>query len=193
MKQFPGGWLSLENSFPQVITPIISYCSCNFGGPTIKGVIDYSSIFNTPTGGTWVPSPISISQEPIVIAVNSVHNSVDLLEADAMNSQTKMSNLNSSTPIQLRNFVYLYNNQSTPKWMTQILFDLGANNYNKLQISVFENSVSKGDSHGNIQVIDFGSGPFSGVGTFNFLFGEFHGLINLGIRLESTTNQSSIF
>jgi len=43
-----------------------------------------------PTGGTWATSPITLSQEPVVQAINVTFNAIDGIEAIAMNSQTKM-------------------------------------------------------------------------------------------------------
>ncbi len=193
MKQFSGGWLSLQNSNPQPIAPYLSFVKCTFAGPVNNAQIQYSNVFNNPTGGAWVDSPIVIHEEPTVNAINGSHNATDLLQSQAMNAQTLMANYGTSVPPQLRGLVYLYNNPTQSKWMSQIKFNLGASNYNKLQIGIMESSVTRGDVHGNVQVYDFGTGPFTGVGTFDFLFGEYVGPLNIGIRLESTTNQSSIF
>jgi len=89
MQNFPGGWNSLQNSFPQNITDVISVARATFGGPG-GGQIVYDNLFNTPTGGTWATSPITLSQEPVVQAINVTFNAIDGIEAIAMNSQTKM-------------------------------------------------------------------------------------------------------
>lgn len=58
---------------------------------------------------------------------------------------------------------------------------------------MLENVGTQGDMHGNIEVVDFGSGTFTGTQTLQFILSDNTGPVNLGIRLESTTNQSSIF
>jgi len=92
MYSFSGGWNSLENSFPQNITDIISVARATFGAP-VDGQIVYDSLFRVPSGGTWAASPITLSQEPDVQAINVTFNSIDGIEAIAMNGQTKMANL----------------------------------------------------------------------------------------------------
>lgn len=192
MKNFPGGWNAFENMNPSLITTYISTVKTTFGMPVNADVV-WSNNYNTPTGGTWGASPITINEEPTVMAVNGMHNGQELIYSQAMNSQTKMANLSTSIPSQLQGLVFLYNNPTTPRFMSRLKLDLGASNYNSIQISVFENSVTNGNEHGLIQVFDFGTGPFTGIGIFEFLFSSFTGQVNLGIRLESTTAVSSIF
>ena len=192
MRNFPGGWNSLQNSFPQNISDIISVARATFGAP-VDGQIVYDNLFNTPTGGTWAASPIVLSQEPDVQAINVTFNSIDGIEAIAMNGQTKMANLSASVPSQLRGLVYLYTPVGQPRFWNRLYFDLGASNYNRMQISIFENSVTRGDAHGNVQSYDFGTGPFTGIGTIQLLLSSFTGQINIGIRLESTGGASSLF
>lgn len=192
MKNFPGGWNALENMNPSLITTYISTVKATFGAPVNADVL-WSNNYNTPTGGTWGASPITINDEPTVVAVNGMHNGQELIYSQAMNSQTKMANLSSDVPSQLKGLVFLYNNPTSPRFLSKLSLNLGGLNYNSIQISVMENSVTNGNEHGEIQVFNFGTGPFTGVGTFEFLFSGYTGQVNLGIRLESTTNVSSIF
>jgi hypothetical protein len=97
MYSFPGGWNSLENSFPQSISSIISVARATFGA-TVDGQIVYDNLFRVPSGGTWGASPITLSQEPDVQAINVTFNAIDGIEAIAMNGQTKMANLSASVP-----------------------------------------------------------------------------------------------
>lgn len=108
--KFPGGWLSLENSNPMPISDFITYAALFNGSTTTDGQIVMSDVYNTPTGGTWVSSPISISTEPSVIAVDAPNDVTQQIIADSMNMQTKMSNLASSVAPPLVNLVYLYGN-----------------------------------------------------------------------------------
>jgi hypothetical protein len=192
MYSFPGGWNSLENSFPLNITDIISVARATFGAP-VDGQIVYDSLFRVPSGGTWSASPITLSQEPDVQAINVTFNSIDGIEAIAMNGQTKMANLSTSVPSQLRGLVYLYTPIGQPRFWNRIYLNLGASTYNRMQISIFENSVTRGDAHGNVQSYDFGTGPFTGTGTIQLLLSNFTGQVNLGIRLESSGGASSLF
>lgn len=110
--QFPGGWLALENSNPMPISDFITFASLFDGSSTTDGEIVLSSDYNNPTGGTWVPSPISITSEPTVIAVDAANDVTQQIIANSMNMQTKMANLAPSVAPPLQNLVYLYGNLS---------------------------------------------------------------------------------
>jgi hypothetical protein len=104
-----------------------------------------------------------------------------------------MANLSTSVPSQLRGLVYLFTPIGQPRFWNRIYLNLGASNYNRMQISIFENSVTRGDAHGNVQSYDFGTGPFTGIGTIQLLLSNYTGQVNIGIRLESTGGASSLF
>jgi hypothetical protein len=191
MTNYPGGWLSLENSSPMPITDIITFASVNDGSVT-KGVVLDSSTYHDPTGGTWAATPISITNAPTFNPVNPTYSLDDVMVADAMNMQTKSANL-TTAPSSLSSLIYLYGNNSDIRFSCDIVLSLGGLSYDSIQISVLENCVTYGDSNGNIQVIDFGAGPYTGAVTLNLILGQRFGPINIGIRLESTTNVSSIF
>jgi hypothetical protein len=191
MKKFPGGWHSLENSNPMPITDYILFASLSTG---FAGNVQYSSDFISPTGGTWMASPISINAEPNVAAIAGTPFPSKAYIADMMNMQTKMWNNSNNIPSQLQNMIYAYGNSSgDPEYVMTIPLDLGGSTYDSFQISVFENVATQGDAHGNIQVIDFGPGPFTGIINLEVTFSERTGPLNIGIRLESSTNQSSIY
>lgn len=192
--KFPGGWLSLENSNPMPISDFITYVALFNGSTTTKGQIVMSDVYNVPTGGTWVNSPITLTSEPSVIAVDAPNDVTQQIVADSMNMQTKMANLDSDVPPPLKNLVYLYGNFNEKlRYMCYLPISLSGLSYDLFQISVLENVGTQGDMHGNIEVIDFGVGPFTGTQTLQFIFSENMGPVNIGIRLESTTNLSSIF
>lgn len=192
--QFPGGWLSLENSNPMPISDFITYAAIYNGSTTTKGQVLMSSVYNLPTGGTWINSPITLTSEPTVNAVDAINDMTQQIVSDAMNMQTKMANLLSSVAPPLKNLVYLYGNFNEKlRYMCYLPISLGGLSYDLFQISVLENVGTQGDMHGNIEVIDFGVGPFTGTQTLQFIFSENMGPVNIGIRLESTGNLSSIF
>ncbi len=192
--KFPGGWLSLANSNPMPISDFITYVALFNGSSTTKGQIEMSSVYNEPTGGTWVNSPIAIASEPTVIAVDAPNDVTQQIVADSMNMQTMMANIAPNVAPPLKNLVYLYGNFSEKlRFLCNLPIDLGLSNYDLFQISVLENVGTQGDMHGNIEVVDFGTGPFTGIQTIQLVLSENMGPVNLGIRLESTTNQSSIF
>ena len=56
-----------------------------------------------------------------------------------------------------------------------------------------ENAATQGDEHGNVEVYDFGYATLTGLVTLNLFFSGFYGSVNLGIRLESLANVSSIY
>ena len=189
MASYPGGWNTLQNSMPQSISDILSFAKYGATG----GSIISSSVFNTPTGGVWQASPISISIGPIVVAVNGLVYPDQAQKAAAMNMQTKTYNANA--PLPLKTLIFAYGNKNTKMdFQSDISLNLGGLNYNLLQLSILENAATKGDSHGTIQVVDFGAGPFTGIQTLSLNISGYFGPLNLGIRLESTPGaQSSMF
>lgn len=192
--KFPGGWLSLENSNPMPISDFITFVALFDGSSTTNGEILMSDVYNVATGGTWVSSPISITSEPSVIAVDAANDITQQIVADSMNMQTKMANLAPTVAPPLQSLVYMYGNNSEKlRYMCYLPISLGGSSYDLFQVSVLENVGTQGDMHGNIEVVDFGAGPFTGTQTLQLILSENMGPVNLGIRLESTTNQSSIY
>lgn len=189
MSQLPGGWLDLSQSNPLPIANVIAYAMLG----TTAGTIKNSTNFNVPTSAPWVTSPLSFTS-PSVVAVNAVTNPDEAMLAQAMNAQTQMANLTAAFP--LTNLVYLYgNNPGELKYEMDIPVNLGVNNYDSVQISILENAATSGiDQSGKIQVIDFGSGPFTGALTLKLMLSGYYGEVHIGIRVNKiTTNNSSIF
>jgi hypothetical protein len=87
----------------------------------------------------------------------------------------------------------LYTPVGQPRFWNRLYLNLGGGTYNRMQISVFENSVTRGDAHGNVESYDFGVGPFTGTGTLQLLLTNYTGQVNIGIRLETTGGASSLF
>ena len=189
MRQYPGGWLDFVNMEPVSIAQYISFAV--LAGGAFNGVIQQVTTFNTPTGGSWQVSPLAITQEPVVQAINYTYSQSDVMLANAMNMQTQMYNPNA--PIPMQNMLFLYGNANELRFSNIISLDFGMSSYNLCQISVTENSATLGDAHGLIEVIDFGAGAFSGGLTLELTLGAIFGPVNIGIRLESTTGDSSIF
>ncbi len=194
MATYPGGWLTLENSNPIPISNFITLASI-FNGATTDGNIVMSSEFCNPTGGTWGATPITLNAEPTVAAVNSALFVNEVIKSRAINAQTKMANLAAICPPPLQNMVYLYGNNDDNNLLYQVSvpLNLGAGSYDLFQLSVMENAATQGDEHGNVEVYDFGSATLTGLVTLNLFFSGFYGSVNLGIRLESLANVSSIY
>lgn len=190
-----GGWLSLEGMNPIAITNFISVARLFNGTSTyVNGEIKDVTTYNTPTG-SWVDSPMSLTSEPTVSAVNVSLFANEAYRATAMNMQTKMANLSASVPIPMRNLIYMYGNTNDDNLLYQmnIPMDFGAVTINSLQLSVLENSAGSGNEHGKIQVIDFGSLSLSGSNwVLQLMFRGYFGPLNLGVRLETSALASSI-
>lgn len=189
MSHLPGGWLDLSQSNPLPIANVIAYAMLG----TTAGTIKNSTNFNIPTTPPWVTSPLSFTS-PSVVAVNAVTNPDEAMLAQAMNAQTQMVNLTAAPPIS--NLVYLYgNNPGELKYEMDIPLNFGVNNHDSVQISILENAATSGiDQSGKIQVIDFGSGPFTGALTLKLMLSGYYGEVHIGIRVNKiTTNNSSIF
>ena len=76
----------------------------------------------------------------------------------------------------------------------QIPINVGGNNLKSVQLSVTDNVGTSGDEHGNIQVFDFGVGPFIGAQTLTLVFSGFYGEIYLGLRtVRDSNNDTAIF
>ncbi|MBI5324077.1 MAG: hypothetical protein HZB41_02145 [Ignavibacteriae bacterium] len=187
MLKIHGGWNDLQRSMPLNISNIIE--SATIGATTAS--IQASSNFNTATG-TWVTSPITLNAVPTAIAINATTNPDQAAKVTAMNAQTLMANLNAPPP--LKNLVFLYGNQEgSLKYEMDIPLNLGGSTYNSIQISLLDNTATKGDEHGEIQVFDFGSGSWTGVNTLKLVFNGIIGEYLIGIRINDTSNNTSIY
>ncbi len=185
---FNGGWLDLSESEPVSITEFVASANTS---PSGSASVVNSSNFNIPTG-TWVTSPITLNAVPTAVAINATTNPDQAAKVAAMNAQTLMANLNAPPP--LKNLVYLYGNQEgSLKYEMDIPLNLGANTYNSIQVSLLDNAGTKGDEHGNIQVFDFGTGSWTGVNTLKLVFNGVIGEYKIGIRINDTSNNTSIY
>lgn len=185
---FPLGYTGIENSNPTRISELISYISLQGGTTSLIN----SSDFNSPTGSTWANSPISINAEPSVQPTNLAFVSDQIIKASIMNQQTKMFGSNFPYPFNQRVYVY-GNSQNRLDYQMQIPLNFGGSSYNLAQIGLFENALINNANSKLIEVYDMGSGPFTGLLNLTFILSTVTGVYNLGIRLESTTNVSSIF
>jgi len=192
--KYPGGWLDLEASMPKPISDAITIVQVDDGAAVTDGTIIRSSVYHVPTGGAWVASPIAINSEPLVIALNSGTWINEELKAMSMSAQTQMANLGAPPP-PMENLVYCYgNHENEPKYQMHIELDLGAGNFTLFELSILENAATEGGRHGKVEVFEFDKGAnWTGVNTLQIIFNEFFGPINLGLRLESTVPDSSIF
>jgi hypothetical protein len=187
MLKLHGGWNDLQKSMPGNISNIIESATIGATNATIQS----SSDFNTPTG-TWVTSPITLNAVPTAVAINATTNPDQAAKVAAMNAQTLMANLTAPPPLQ--NLVFLYGNQEgSLKYEMDIPLNFGANTYNSIQISLLDNAGTKGDEHGEIQVYDFGSGSWTGVNTLKLIFNGVIGEYKIGIRINDTSNNTSIY
>ena len=64
MSKFSGGWIDLQNSMPMPISDRISLAIIE-GGGTTEGEVKMVSDYNSPTGGSWTATALSINAEPI--------------------------------------------------------------------------------------------------------------------------------
>lgn len=191
---FKYGWLSLINSAPINVSDFISLAYATMGGPQINSSVIANTEFNTPTGGTWVASPISINSEPMVLCINPQSGEQTQIIADSDNMKIQMANLNAPPP--LKSTVFLIGNPvGKYDYINLLPLNFGASNYSIFMISSLDNSVKPGSSYGNIPAIDFdrNQGPYTGIVNVNIMFTGYFGPVDLGIRLESSTNQSSMF
>jgi hypothetical protein len=187
MGQFSGGWMDLANSLPSQITDIIAFSMIG----VTPGIVKLSSNYNLPNS-SWVNSPLTITSNPVVVAVNAAQFPNEGMLANAMNAQTQSANI--SGPPALKNLIYVYgNNPGELKYEIDIPINLGGLNYNSIQISILDNAGTNGNFNEKIQVIDFGTGPWTGAQTLKALFSNFIGEVHIGIRLNDTSNNTSIF
>ena len=189
---YPGGWNDLEISAPRPIKPIIALMSVSDGG-TYNGEIVNSTTYFSPTGGVWASNPFTFATEPKVVGVNAGLQQDEGFKAEAMNQQTKMANITNAPP-PLSNLLFLYGNKNgILKYQMILEIDLGVAFYSYLELSILENAATDGGPNGVVQAYYTEKvGGFTGVVTLNMFFDNFFGPINLGLRAESTTGDSSI-
>lgn len=108
MANYPGGWLTLENSNPVPVTNSISLAQLFDGVTTTNGEVKNVTTFNNPTTA-WSATPITLNAEPTVNSVNIAFNVNEGVKASAMNMQTLMANL-TNAPVPMQNMLYVYGN-----------------------------------------------------------------------------------
>jgi hypothetical protein len=187
IESFYPGWQRLINSAQSDIYKYLTYAKID----TTEADLVTSSLYNNPTGGTWVASNISISSGPTVSTLNSFASD-DIIEG-LINSQTKF--IDTTNPPPLNEYIFLQGNStSTQNIKNTLSFDFGSTLYTNIQISFINNCVRAGDKDGKIRVFDFPlASSITGVKELELIFNEYTGPLLLGIRLESSTGQSSIF
>jgi hypothetical protein len=192
MTKYPGGWNDLEITRPMNITDAIAYAGLFNGTTEFAGAVANSTTFHKPSGAGWAASPILLNAEPTLLAVNAAFFVNEAQIAAAINMQTKMAKLDA--PYNLKNMVYLYGNpENDLKYQMTIPLDLGgASNY-KVQIGVYENIVINNDVQKVVEAIDWGTQTFQNVNTLRIMFANYFGQLNIGVRLESSANVSSMF
>jgi len=189
MANFPKGWIFQEEVDPLKISDFITFAQVNDGVNVYDGLISKSDNYFLPTGGTWQNSPNFINAEPKIVAINSASFKNCVRWSQAMNNQIKFSNLNA--PQSFNNFLFAIGNiPGVLDYDYSIEMNFGPTTFSSIQLSLALNALGKGDKHGQVEVFDFGIGPFTSVNTFSLSFGSFYGKIDLGWRFESSGNQS---
>lgn len=189
------GWYALQQSAPTNPLQIINYARIVNGVNSEVGHYSDTTDYGTPTGGTWVTTPISIGSEPLVSAIKS-----DLdygMMASRANLVLLSANTSATLAPPLTNLLFFVGNQSgKTEWQMVIPINFGAGNYDQLQLSLLENAGTRGDNSGSYPVVlfDGNSGAFTYTGSASMTLvlsgtGEFR----FGLRAESTLNQSSMF
>jgi hypothetical protein len=182
------GYTALENANPIKISKIISFATIPGGNTKVIN----SNKFNNPTSGNWSSSPLTINSSPVVQPTNVSFVSDQIIKTSIMNQQTKMFDSNNPIPFNQRIYVY-GNSQNKLDYQMTIPLNFGGDNYNLVQLGIFENTLITPSNSKLIEVFDFGAGPFTGLKNLTAIFSVKSGVFNLGLRLESTTNVSSVF
>ncbi len=189
MANFPKGWVFQKSLYPQKISEFITSAQINDGSNTVDGEIIKSSNYFDPTEGGWGTSPYYLNGEPSVNPINATSFKNCERWALAMNSQIKFSN--SDAPEPFKNYLFgISNFPNTLDYEFRIPMDFGGTSFNLIQLSLALNALGQGDEYGQVEVFDFGVGPYSGENTFYLTFGGVYGQIDLGWRFESTGGQS---
>ena len=188
---FNPGWQGFMKSKPIKVSDYISYSQIQPPIlPPVNGTLIKSNTFNNPTGGIWIASPVNISSPPTINTISTLQTDIDI--KNLITSQTKFQNTSSPTPLQ--NFIFLQTNTDVEEKFSMIIpLNFGAGTFTLLQVSALENSVNLGDKNGDVDVWDFGTGPFTGNYNLELCFNSNVGPFNIGIRLEDNANQSSVF
>jgi hypothetical protein len=188
MSRLPGGFNDLKSALPLNPLDFIILGEID----SVNGTAKSSTTYNTPSGGTWSAATASLNGIASAMAINlSVYPWQEII-ARSMNMQTKMTDTSSSIPIPLRNILFLYSNSPGKiEWKNAIQINFGADSYDLVELSIIENAAGQGDIHSKVPVIDFGTGPFTGVKTTYLTFDSYTGPLNLGLRLERTSHTHS--
>jgi hypothetical protein len=186
-----GGWLDLAESEPVSITKFIAYSDTT---PMGSANVINSSNFHLPTG-TWVNSPFTLNVipnvMPRVVPIDTSSNSDPYL-ANAIMKQSLSAN--QSAPPPLRNLIFVPGNlKNKLRWQIEIAINLGGATYNSMQLGLLDNAATLGNAHGKIKVFDYGTGPWTGTMALFVVFYNYFGEVNLALRANDTSNNTSLF
>lgn len=184
--EYPG-WKGLQLNKPIAITEYLSNANLN----NIHGNIIRSEVYHKPTNDQWYNNNITYSQNPEFNGYNINQKESTNISMKFLNNYVKMANF--EAPEYINNYFFFVNNKSKSVNVINSIFINLPVQYKLFQISVLENSITNGDSDGKIEVYDFGQGPFYGNYDLKLSFKNIVKKINIGIRLESLNNESTLF
>lgn len=170
-------WTDLQQTCPKDPRDLIAYAMIE----SQVGSFELSSNYIAP--GTWVTSPLEVSDDPTVSALGT-DDLQKVADANQWNFQHQTWNSSSALAIPLRKLVFL---RAGTMWLNRLPLDLGETPIQEIQISFLSNAGTRGDAQGKVPVI-----RWSGVSLANQVFLEVTlkvaGQVQIGIWTYNGTN-----
>ncbi|HOJ05561.1 MAG TPA: hypothetical protein PK916_16300 [Bacteroidota bacterium] len=163
-------WIDLQRTCPFDPRDLIASAILN----STPGEFDFSTDFIEP--GAWSASPLSISNKPLVSALES-DNQLKVADASQWNFLNLTWNNSASLAIPARKTVFL---RGVHEWSNRLYLDFGENPVTDVQLSFLMNAATRGDKQGTVPVIRWTGLSLTGENTLNVVLRQF-GTFSVGI------------
>ncbi|MCZ7558251.1 MAG: hypothetical protein M5R41_17765 [Bacteroidia bacterium] len=147
------------------------------------GQFEFSTTYIEP--GTWTPTPLTISNEPLVTALES-DNQLKVADANMWMFNHKRWNSSSALAIPLRKILFL---RGVHEWRNRLYIDFGGTPITAVQLSLITNAATRGDRQGTTPVISWAGLSLTDEHTIDLVFRTF-GQFDIGIWTYDGTNHS---
>ncbi|MBE0643824.1 MAG: hypothetical protein IH600_07065 [Bacteroidetes bacterium] len=163
-------WIDYQRMCPSDPRDLIAYAVLDSN----VGQFAFSSDIIEP--GAWTDSPLAISNDPIVSALES-NNQLKVADADQWNFLNQTWNGSSALAIPARKFLFL---RGVNEWDNRIYIDFGGTPVTEVQLSLMMNVATRGDKQGTVPVIKWTGLELTGERTLNVVLRQF-GSFSIGV------------
>jgi hypothetical protein len=175
-------WIAVQKMLPRDPRDLIADAST--GGT--QGSFKFSGNFLDAGGGGWSTTPISVSTKPVVETLGT-DNDLLVANADQWNFDHLTWNLSSNLPQPLQNHIFV---RGGAEWVNHINLAVSGSPIQEIQMSFLINAGTRGGMQGQVPVIYWDSGSWSGNVTLDITLRSMFGMHHIGLWAFDGTNIS---